>query len=157
MRDDDTVRAVIERRAAQRHRNRTVLTFCAMAVVVVAHPPTGKAALAYIWSLGWSPDSSTLGFIEEYAHIGGTETSVSVQAIALQLPAPGQAGPGTVRTLYDCPVKPYDTAAVLWSPDGTRVAIRAPGGILELSVADSRVLARHARIEGSLIWPARRP
>jgi hypothetical protein len=64
-------------------------------------PLGGKHPLAYIWSLEWSPDGRRLGFIEELARLGGVEESLSIRAVSLLLPEPGQEGPGTAMTLYD--------------------------------------------------------
>lgn len=123
----------------------------------------GDSPLGYIWSLGWSPDGSRLGFIEEGARIGGTEDSQWIRAVSLPVPAPGEEGSGEVTTLYDYPHRPYDSAQLLWSPDGTRVAIDVPGQVFELAADDGRVLARHPYPGGRfddpgrppLIWPAR--
>ena len=114
--------------------------------------------LAYIWSLAWSPDGTKLGFIEEHAALaGGFEESLSIQAVSLLLPGPGQEGPGAATGLYDYATRPHDAAAVLWSPDGTRVAVRVPRQVLELSAEDGSTLARHPLIGGHPIWPARQP
>ena len=126
-------------------------------------PLKGKQhPLGYIGSLKWSPDGRRLGFIEEHARLGGVEESLSIQAVSLLLPGSGQEGPGTARTLYDYATRPFDFAAFLWSPDGTRAAVRSSGQVLELSAEDGRVLARHpveCTVESEdcspLIWPAR--
>ena len=117
----------------------------------------GQNPLAYIWSLTWSPDGNRLGFIEEHARIGTYEDSLSIQAVSLLLPRPGQDGTGDPRTLYDYTRRPYDEAALLWSPDGTRVAVRVPRHVLELSAEDGSTLARHPLVGGRPIWPARQP
>jgi len=117
----------------------------------------GRYPLAYVWSLAWSPDGSRLGFIEEHARISTYEDSLSIQAVSLLLPGPGQDGTGDPRTLYDYTRRPYDEAALLWSPDGTRVAVRVPRHVLELSAEDGSTLARHPLVGGRPIWPARQP
>ena len=97
--------------------------------------PANNTPLAYIWSVAWSPDGGSLGFIEEFAYIGGTEVAQSRRAAILTLSGSGAAVP---RTLYDYPSSTvFDEAEILWSPDGARVALRVPDQVLELS-ADGR-------------------
>jgi len=145
--------------------------------------PSGGTPLTYIWSLGWSPDGRRLGFVEEQARLYSlSEESLSIRAVSLLLPERGQQGPGTPTTLYEYVTRPFDEAAFLWSPDGTRVAVRTRDRLLELSAhgtrrsfkdcdgvlvlspEDASVLARHsfACAEQSfswspLIWPALKP
>ncbi len=119
--------------------------------------PANNTPLAYIWSVAWSPDGGSLGFIEEFAYIGGTEVPQSRRAATLTLSGSGASVP---RTLYDypSPVYPstvYGEAEILWSPDGARIALRVPDEVLEMSVEDGRVLDRHPLIAGKLIWLAR--
>jgi WD40 repeat protein len=115
--------------------------------------PANKTPLAYIWSVAWSPDGGRLGFIEEFAYLGGGEVAQSRRAATLTLSGSGASVP---RTLYDYPSSTvYDEAEILWSPDGARVALRVPDQVLELSVADGRILDRHPLIAGKLIWPAK--
>lgn len=112
--------------------------------------PANARSLAYVWSVTWSPDGSSLGFIEELAYLSGTEESESLRAAILTLSGSGASGP---RTLYDYPSSTaYDEAEILWSPDATRVALRVPDQVLELSVEDGRVLDRHPLIAGKLTW-----
>ncbi|WP_183099067.1 TolB family protein [Nocardioides pelophilus] len=112
--------------------------------------PVLRTPLAYLWSPTWSPDGGSLGFIEEFASLGGTEESQSIRAATLTLSGSGASVP---RTLYDYPsATAYDEAEILWSPDGTRVALRVPNQVLELSVEDGRVLDRHPLIAGKLTW-----
>jgi hypothetical protein len=66
--------------------------------------------------------------------------------------------------LYDYETRPFDYAAFMWAPDGTRVAVRVPDYVLELSPDDGRVLARHpfecqmsSDVCYDLIWPAKQP
>jgi hypothetical protein len=127
--------------------------------------PLSGAPLGYIWSLEWSPDGHRLGFIEEQARLANmSEESLSLQAVALLLPGPGQQGPGTPRTLYDYGARPFDDAAFLWSPDGTRAAVRDRDQVIEVSAEDGTVLARHSygctmRTGpcSPLIWTAKQP
>ena len=126
--------------------------------------PLGKAdqPLGYIWSLVWSPDGSRLGFVEEHARIGRYEESLSMQAVSLLLPGPGEDGPVDARPLYELTTRPFDEAELVWSPDGARVGLRVPDQVLELSARDGRILARHPLVEDDgkpspqLVWPARR-
>lgn len=116
----------------------------------------GDDPAADVWDVAWSPDGSRLGFIE--AHGGIQPPFLLIQAVSLLLPEPGQDGPGTARTLYEYEPPPSandDLGAFGWSPDGTRVAVRVPGTVLELSAEDGSVLAEHPFIDGFLIWPAR--
>lgn len=114
-----------------------------------------------IWGAVWSPDGNTLGFIEERLDPRAPDPgAVSIRAVSLPVPEPGLEGPGTVRTLYEyagSSAWTYAGSAFLWSPDGTRVAVRVPGRVLELSAEDGNVLAKHPFLKGLLIWPARRP
>lgn len=118
--------------------------------------------LGYIWSLQWSPDGRSLGFIEEQARLANhSEQSLSIRAVSLLLPGPGQAEPSTPKTLYDYPTRPFDEAAILWSPDSTRAAVRLPVQVLELSAEVGVVLASHpiactpeSGHCSPLIWPA---
>jgi hypothetical protein len=112
--------------------------------------PANKTPLSYVWSVTWSPDGGSLGFIEEFAYIGGYEQSQSIRAATLTLSVSGQDVP---RTMYDYPSSTaYDEAEILWSPDGTRVALRVPDQVLELSVEDGSVLDRYPMIAGKMIW-----
>ena len=121
-------------------------------------PPKGKIGLAYVGSLTWSPDSSRLAFIEEHAHLGGSETSVSTRAMSLLLPPHGQDGPSRVSTIYEYAGRLVDISpAVVWSPDGTRVAVRLEHAVLELPADGGSVLAQHPGIGGVLLWPAQPP
>jgi hypothetical protein len=113
--------------------------------------------LAYIWSLAWSPEGRRLGFIEAEATLGSTERSRAMRAVSLLLPQPGQDAPATATTLYDYTTRPFDEAAFTWSPDGTRIVIRVPGNLLELSPDDGKVLAEHDNIDGFLMWLAKKP
>jgi dipeptidyl aminopeptidase/acylaminoacyl peptidase len=115
--------------------------------------PANNTPLTYIWSVAWSPDGGSLGFIEEFAYIGRTEVAQSRRAAILTLSGSGDSAP---RTLYDYASSTvYDEAEVLWSPDGARVALRVPDQVLELSPADGRILDRHPLIAGKLVWLAR--
>lgn len=112
----------------------------------------------FISNIAWSPDGSRLGFVQ--THTGQPRPrKTPIRAVSLQLPKPGAEGPGTVRTLYEDALtlsEWYETSeAFLWSPDGTRVAVRTRRHVLELSAEDGSVLATHPLIEGWLIWPAR--
>jgi hypothetical protein len=112
--------------------------------------PANQTPLTYIWSVTWSPDGGSLGFIEELAYIGSSEQSQSIRAATLTL---SDSGADLPKTLYDYPSGTvYDEAEILWSPDGTRVALRVPEHVLELSVQDGSVLDRHPMIAGKLIW-----
>lgn len=147
--------------------------------------PLSGTPLGYLWSLVWSPDGRSLGFIEEQARLANhAEESLSLRAVVLELPGPGQAGPGTPRTVHDYALRPSDGAAILWSPDGTRVAVRdfhpvlkvskvgtqtrryyrQCDRVLELSAEDGSLLGQHSvKCAGAtfswppLIWPARLP
>jgi hypothetical protein len=115
--------------------------------------PANNTPLAYIWSVAWSPDGGSLGFIEEFAYIGRSEVAQSRRAAILTLSGSGASVP---RTLYDYPSSTvYDEAEILWSPDGARVALRVPDQVLEMSADDGRILDRHPLIAGKLIWLAR--
>jgi hypothetical protein len=120
----------------------------------------GYHPLGYLWSVAWSPDGRRLGFIEEHARIGHYEESTSIEAVSLSLTDQGTVDEET--TLYDYTARPFDYAAFLWSPDGTRVAVRIPDHVLELSAEDGSVLARRpfpCTMNDSgcapLVWPAR--
>lgn len=115
--------------------------------------PANNTPLAYIWSVAWSPDGGSLGFIEEFAYIGRTEVAQSRRAAILTLSGSGASVP---RTLYDYPSSTvFDEAEILWSPDGARVALRVPDLVLEISAVDGRILDRHPLIAGRLVWLAR--
>ena len=119
--------------------------------------PEGTAPAAFIMGPQWSPDASRLGFIEQHGHINPSsgEGDMSSQAVSLRLPAPGQDETGNATTLYEYAEPLQDT--ILWSPDGTRVAIKDDGRVLELSAEDGTVLDRYSLTERLLIWPARQP
>ena len=113
--------------------------------------PKAHVPLVYLSSVAWSPDGTRLAFIEELASLGSSEDSLSIRAVTLDVSRPGSSP----RPLHDFPdAGPYDLAAVVWSPDGTRLALEVPGEVLEVS-EDGRVLAHHPSVEGTLIWPAR--
>ena len=117
-------------------------------------PPTTKSKLTYLWSVAWSPDGSRLGFIQESATLGRSETSHSIRAVSLTLPA-AEEEPDTARTLYEYRQRPFDEAVILWSPDATRVALRVPGQVLELSADAGTVLAEHDTVDGFIMWLAK--
>lgn len=106
-------------------------------------------------ALSWSPDGGRLGFLEY-----GVAFEIAqdpVRAVSLLLPEPGQDGPGRASTLSRSHGVRYGiTAVFLWAPDGTRVAVRGPGHVLELSAEDGSILAKHPFIGGPLCWPATR-
>jgi hypothetical protein len=118
--------------------------------------------------IAWSPDGSRLGFVEAHwnmaAEFGrpGSEIDESTKAVSLSVSEAEQGAPEAATTLYEYP-KPhpvYDDDApevFLWSPDGTRVAIRFYDQFLELAADDGSVLAEHPFVGGDLIWPARQP
>ena len=118
-----------------------------------------------ITGIAWSPDGSRLGFIESHWNMAAefgtpeSEMSASTKALTLVLPEPGQALSSGAGTLYEYPNRPQDAAydgftVFLWSPDGTRVAVRLYDQVLELSAEDGSVLARRPFMDGLLIWPA---
>lgn len=131
-------------------------------VAVVTEPPgdgferdvwlfdsRGAGRLAYsgkIWALGgWSPDGQSL-LVDVY--VG--QTGADVVRLDLQ---PGGRNTVTARTLYRSN-RHFDWAGNLaWSPDGTRVAVRTGGDIVEISAEDGTELVRHSYIYGWLIWP----
>ena len=115
--------------------------------------PANQRPLAYVWSVSWSPRGDKLGFIEELAYIGGQEVSQTMRAATLTLSGAGAPAPQTVYDDYP-PLTLYEPAQILWSPDGTRLALRVPDEVLELSAEDGRVLDRHPLIAGKLVWLA---
>jgi hypothetical protein len=107
-----------------------------------------------------------------------SEESLSLRAVSLLLPEPGEEGPGAATTLYEYATRSFDGAAVPWSPDEARVAVRnrthelSTTGtrrswrdcdkVLELSAEDWSGLAQHSfecadesSFWSPLIWPAR--
>ena len=120
-------------------------------------PAKGEfARLTYLRGLAWSADGTMLGLIEEHAtFLRSMETPLSLEAVAIQVPGAGQDGPGTATTLFQYNTGRGNTffgGQVLWSPDGTRVAVRIRDGIVELSPDDGSVLARRPAVRGSLVW-----
>lgn len=118
--------------------------------------------------IAWSPDGSRLGFVEGHwnmaAELGRPESEIdeSTKAVSLSVSQAEQGAQDAATTLYEYP-KPhpvYDDDAqdvFLWSPDGTRVAIRFYDQFLELAADDGSFLAEHPFVGGDLIWPARQP
>lgn len=112
--------------------------------------PPNQTPLAYLWSVTWSPDGGSLGFIEELAYIGASEHAQTRRAAILSL---SESGASVPRTMYDYPDEQvFDEAEIVWSPDGTRLALRVPNQVLELSAEDGQVLERHPMIAGKLVW-----
>ena len=118
--------------------------------------------------IAWSPDGSRLGFVEGRwnmaAEFGRPESEIdeSTKAVSLSVSEAERGEQDAATTLYEYP-KPhpvYDDDApevFLWSPDGTRVAIRFYDQFLELATDDGSILAEHPFVGGDLIWPARQP
>lgn len=125
----------------------------------VSTSPTKVDVEVVSWQVVWSPDGSRLGFIE--GRPTTTDRPSLFKAVSLQLPDPGQSGPGEATTLYDVLATPDSggegLSSFLWSPDGERVGIRVPEHVLELSAEDGHILAEHPFVDGLLIWPARQP
>lgn len=113
---------------------------------------SGDARLAYdapgmIWSLGgWSPDGQSLVVDRNTAQNRS-------DVIVLRRAAEGSSATMTATTLYESG-RHFDWAGNLaWSPDGTRIAVRTGGAIVEISATDGTVLERHPHLVGWLIWP----
>lgn len=143
--------------------------------VYTASHGRGTAPAAHISHVAWSPDGSRVGFTEMHA-ISSRPWSPRFQFISLLVPAAGEEGPGSQKTLYEFSLPPSDwrdsqyllpeafgTPEFLWAPDGTRVAVAVRSRVLELSAEDGGVLATHPGFRedgyprGFVIWPARRP
>jgi len=121
--------------------------------------PSDADLEASIWGTTWSPDGGALGFVEGHLVQPASGTTPSLfRAVALRLPGAGQDGTGTARTLHELSAVPDSAGAglssFLWSPDGSRVAIRTPEQVLELSAEDGSVLDEHPFVDGLLVWPA---
>jgi hypothetical protein len=103
---------------------------------------------ASVWSLGgWSPDGRSL-LVDQWV----SQTAADVVVLHL---APDGSPTMTEQTLYRSD-RHFDWAGnVAWSPDGTRIAVRTAGSIVEISAEDGSVLARHQHRNGWLIWPRR--
>lgn len=103
---------------------------------------------ASVWSLGgWSPDGQSL-LVDQWV----SQTAADVVVLHL---APDGSPTMTEQTLYRSD-RHFDWAGnVAWSPDGTRIAVRTAGSIVEISAEDGSVLARHQHRNGWLIWPRR--
>jgi hypothetical protein len=104
----------------------------------------------FLWSLGgWSPDGQVL-LLDV---IPGTGPDDGADVVALRMQPAEAERPAAVKTLYHSD-RNFDSAGNLaWSPDGTRVAVRARSRIVEISPDDGRVLAQRPEIVGWLVWP----
>jgi hypothetical protein len=125
---------------------------------VVSQPGSAPLALraedfdldGFLWSLGgWSPDGQVL-LLDV---IPGTGSDDGADVVALRMQPAEAERPAAVKTLYHSD-RNFDWAGNLaWSPDGTRVAVRARSRIVEISPDDGRVLAQRPDIAGWLVWP----
>lgn len=115
------------------------------------HSP-GEHPIPHLWSLTWSPDGTRIGVVEKHEIFQNLSyRSVWQGVMVLPLPPAGQAG-ASPQTLAEYPLD-WRVRQVVWSPDGTRVAVALNDRVLELSADDGRELARHPWIAGTMIWP----
>jgi WD40 repeat protein len=122
---------------------------------------SGEAQHAYrgrVWSLGgWSPDGQSLLLdIDARPRTGGHYSgSYGADVVVLRHVSEGSSPALTPLTLYHSN-RHFDWAGnVAWSPDGTRIAVRTGGSIVEISADNGSVIAEHPHDNGWLIWPAR--
>lgn len=112
--------------------------------------------------LAWSPDGGSLALVAGPGLFCGGRGTPSPRLLSLDI----ARRPGQAMALHRyanlskaCVVSgDYDAAfPFAWSPDGTRIAVTAEDGIIELSVDDGAVLARSpGGSEGPLAWLAKR-
>ena len=109
-----------------------------------------------IWTAsgwGWSPDGRTL-LLDVDVH-AGNRSPTGADVVLLHVPPDGAADPVIAQKLFHSD-RHFDWAGnVAWSPDGTRIAVRTGGSVVEISAEDGSVLAQHPPIDDWLIWPAR--
>lgn len=122
----------------------------------------GTAELAYSgtspWLLrpAWSPDAQRLLVERMIPRRSGTLFRDSgADVLVLDRSSAGSSPALTAQVLYRSN-RHFDWAGNLaWSPDGTRIAVRTGGGLVEISAGDGGVLARHPprrSTSGWLIW-----
>ncbi len=104
----------------------------------------------------WSPDGQRL-LVDQLVPRRGRNTfrDSGADVVVLDRSSAGSWPAMTPQVLYRSN-RGFDWAGnVAWSPDGTRIAVRTSGSIVEISAEDGSVLARHPhnrRTSGWLIW-----
>ena len=105
--------------------------------------------------VAWSPDGQSLLFDRLIPDGKGGIRVHGADVVVLHWPSDGSPRAITTEALYRSN-RHFDWAGnAAWSPDGTRIAVRVRNGIVEISAADGRVLARHPqtrRTSGWLVW-----
>jgi dipeptidyl aminopeptidase/acylaminoacyl peptidase len=106
-----------------------------------------------IWNLedgwSWSPDGQALML----PALSG-EGRHSPRVVVLHLPPDGAADRVRAQVLHS-PKGWDDHGNVVWSPDGTRIAVQDGRVVRVISADDGRILAQHEDHPGWLIWPAK--
>jgi hypothetical protein len=103
--------------------------------------------------LAWSPDGQRL-LVDQLVPRRGRKSfrDAGADVVVLDRSSAGSSPAMTPRVLYRSN-RGFDNAGnVAWSPDGTRIAVRTSGGVVEISTEDGRVLARHPHNRGTSGW-----
>jgi hypothetical protein len=106
-----------------------------------------EESFAYLEDLAWSPTGESLSVLE------GDEYGQPARGVYLVVVG---TEAGKARKIYWWSGGPGGGGTHVWSPDGQRIAVEVGRRLLELSVDDGRVLARHQRVRDP-VWLPRSP
>jgi dipeptidyl aminopeptidase/acylaminoacyl peptidase len=107
------------------------------------------------WMLrpAWSPDGQRL-LVEQMVPLRSRESfrNSGADVVVFHRSSAGSSPAMTPQVLY-WSNRHFDNAGNLaWSPDGTRIAVRTSGSVVEISAGDGRVLAWQPHDRGNSGW-----